>query len=260
MSKTEQQRQRKLAKKKSKDREKQLQAARLKAQLVSLGGKVLAASSGEVHTCLISDDCHNGTGIGWVTIARRMSGGMYLSVVFLIDMFCLGVKDVNVRPCGPADLREMLESMDRQSGYQAVTPGVARGFVEAAVAYAANLGLAPHADYSKAAGIWGQIEALPVPAHLTFGKNGRPTYIAGPHDDNARQNMIFRKLAEHVGEGNFDFVIAPQIDDRFGSFPSIEFSADDDDDDFYDEVDDEVDDMNAIDGVVIDRIDSEHAK
>jgi len=31
--------------------------------------------------------------------------------------------------------------------------------------------------------------------------------MAGPDDDNAKQNMIFRTLAQTVGEGNFNFTV-----------------------------------------------------
>jgi hypothetical protein len=38
---------------------------------------------------------------------------------------------------------------------------------------------------------------------LTFGRDGKPVYISGPHDDGER---IIRKLRRGLGDGNYDFV------------------------------------------------------
>ena len=38
---------------------------------------------------------------------------------------------------------------------------------------------------------------------LTFGRDGKPMYISGPHDDGER---IIRMLRRRLGDGNYDFV------------------------------------------------------
>lgn len=38
---------------------------------------------------------------------------------------------------------------------------------------------------------------------LTLGRDGKPMYISGPHDDGEK---IIRKLRRHLGDGNYDFV------------------------------------------------------
>ena len=206
MAKSEQQRQKKLTKKNAKDREKRLQMARQKSQLSSMSGQV-AAASGPPTICLVAAGCTDGIGIGSVLIARPIPRGQTVMVVFLLDMYCLGVKDVVFRVGSLADLRELVAKVGRSSALHPIAPGECRSLVEAAVRYAEGLGLPPHSDYRKVVGIFEGIESLPLADKFLFGKDGKPLFVNGPFDTEARQNMIHRALVKSVGEGNFHFAI-----------------------------------------------------
>jgi len=276
MAKTEQQRQRKLAKKKSKERLSQKVAAQRRQQMASLTGKMTAAANYPIHGCYISAACLDGRGMGPVMFVREKSPGQFVLAVFLIDSFCLGVKNAMAAYRSRSELTQVLEQMQEHGTFETVTPGVARGYVEAAIAYAASLGFKPHDDYRKIEPIWGTVEPEPIPEHYQFGKDGRPVFIAGPDDDEARQNMIFRTLAQTVGEENFDFTVFNRGSSNFerGSFDFDSIEATDLDDDHFEEnslfedagfeedyetgTDDELnthDDM-TIDGTVTRRVDS----
>ena len=43
------------------------------------------------------------------------------------------------------------------------------------------------------------------PSDIMFGRDGKPMYIKGPHDDTFRFMSALRKT---VGEGNFHFVVS----------------------------------------------------
>lgn len=128
-------------------------------------------------------------------------------VVFLLDMFCLGVKDVVFRTGSLADLRELAEKVGRSSALHPIAPGECRSLVEAAVRYAEGLGLPPHSDYRKVVGIFEGIESLPLPDKFRFGKDGKPLYVSGPFDTEARQNVIHRAMIKRVSQSNFHFAI-----------------------------------------------------
>jgi hypothetical protein len=55
-----------------------------------------------------------------------------------------------------------------------------RQVVYGAIGYARELGFEPHADFGRAAGYLG---AWHGQCELTFGRDGKPMYIGGPHDD-----------------------------------------------------------------------------
>ena len=120
MSTKEQRRQKKLAKKRSKQVIQRKQQARERNSLQSLGGQIEAASNGAVEHCLISDGvldpAHK---LGSVLISRRMPDRRLGCVRFLVDGMCLGVKDVHAFTCFPANMNEWLEKM----GDSIVRPG-----------------------------------------------------------------------------------------------------------------------------------------
>jgi hypothetical protein len=75
-----------------------------------------------------------------------------------------------------------------------------RQIVYGAIGYARELGFEPHPDFGRAAGYLG---AWDGECELTFGRDGKPMYIFGPHDDGEK---IIRKLRRRLGDGNYDFV------------------------------------------------------
>jgi hypothetical protein len=150
----------------------------------------------------------DGSGLASILIARDR--GSTVSVCgYLVDVWCLGVKDA----LGP-------KSVDRRKlpGYRdwyfrsyeqpplAVPIELARQLVFGAVAYAHELGFEPHPDFAACAGHLGTWSGS---SDITFGRDGKPTYIQGPHDDAGR---IIKTLRRSVGDGNFDYLtqIAPR--------------------------------------------------
>ena len=75
-----------------------------------------------------------------------------------------------------------------------------RQIVYGAIGYARELGFEPHPDFARAAGYLGTWVGE---CELTFGRDGKPMYISGPHDDGEK---IIRKLRRSLGDGNYDFV------------------------------------------------------
>jgi len=245
MPKSEQQRQKKLARKKTKERRAKKTLARKQQQLASLAGKMLAASSGEIVHCCIGTGLKEGTGMGTVWVSRRAPNGHIAVAIFLIDSYCLGVKDTAGLYRTPSDYAEIFERTTSHQEMEPARPEVARGLVEAAVDYAASLGFAPHIDYRKLQPIWGNIEAASVEGEFEFGSDGKPTYVNGPNDDPARQQLILKTLKQNVGEGNFHFTLGfPGGFDSELDFDDVE----------------EIDEVEAnelqVDGRVLQRIDS----
>ncbi len=46
-------------------------------------------------------------------------------------------------------------------------------------------------------------ESHPVTGRIEFGKEGKPLFINGPHDN---VQAILRQLMRTAGEGNFDYI------------------------------------------------------
>jgi hypothetical protein len=144
----------------------------------------------------------DGSGLASILVARDT--GSSVSVCgYLVDVWCLGVKDV----LGPKSVeRRKLPGFTGQYFRTYHRPPLAapielaRHVVFGAVAYARELGFEPHPDF---AGCAGHLGPRPASTDITFGRDGKPAYIQGPHD-NARR--ITKTLRRSVGDGNFDYL------------------------------------------------------
>lgn len=144
-------------------------------------------------------------GLVTALVARRRRHRRGATVcVYLLDVYCLGVKNA----IGP-------DTMDEQAlrrltdhafnGYQAppipAPIELVRELVHGAAEYAHQLGFAPHPDFDEARPHLGPWTS---PAAITFGRNSKPTYISGPHDDT---DHIIRTLQRAVGRKGFNYTI-----------------------------------------------------
>lgn len=154
----------------------------------------------------------NGTnGLAGVVVARRHRLQKVSACGYLVDTYCLGVKDV-VGPRVmqehdlPAFLRQFFVAFDVDDIGPLFAPlpaplDLARHLVWGAVDYARELGFQPAPGFQRAAGHLGPWEETSA---ITFGRDGMPMYVQGPYDD---PNRVFRTLTKSVGEDNFHYLI-----------------------------------------------------
>ncbi|QZZ21749.1 DNA-binding response regulator [Leptothermofonsia sichuanensis E412] len=142
----------------------------------------------------------------------RIERNQYLVGSYLVDYWCLGVKDT----FGPRKMdRIKYEALIQKAyagfsqRYREITLEQAQAVIFGAVDYAARFGLKPHRDFEQTKAHLGpRLETL---MELEFGKDGKPFYISGPYDNADR---IISTLREHAGEGNFDYLmgLGPELD------------------------------------------------
>ena len=131
--------------------------------------------------------------MGHVVISRFKTTGDAELGVFLLDTYCMGVKNAFFSKMTADEYEENMKKMF-PSGKIELTPAAGRKLVEDAVAYAAALGIGPHPDYKKACRVLGGINAADCDTKFEFGFNGKPFLISGPSDSMARIEQIAKKL------------------------------------------------------------------
>lgn len=146
-------------------------------------------------------------GMGYVCLSRRLPNGFVAVALFLLDRYCLGVKDVMAEVLGPSAYAEKMHEVRDRFVTKNLPPETIRNFVEGAVAYAAGLGLPPHSDYRKAKLIFGNINPDLSTEELEFGQDGKPLFVAGPYDDRQRCHRILHALEASCGPGGFHYVL-----------------------------------------------------
>jgi hypothetical protein len=161
------------------------------------------------------------SGCGYLVVSRFKADGRVESGFFLLDVFCLGVKDAGFHHFNSiVDYREsLIDRLFPDANQVQMTPAAARKLTEDATSYARGLGFSPGVDYKKASRVFGGITTAGCDEEFTFGKDGKPLYIQGPSDSPARVERILHALDARCGEGGYHYIIAA---DEFEAFDDEE--------------------------------------
>ncbi|MCA1602102.1 MAG: hypothetical protein LC776_10835 [Acidobacteria bacterium] len=210
MARDERQRQKKLAKRKTKRRKALLSIKNAVANLsssLSAAEQVLRAAKAPIHECLVPEGLFQ-AGLGTVIVSRKLANGYIGVSTFLLDVFCLGVKNAFFRMTSEWEYENNLRRFKREENFQNVSPVCVRKLVEEAEAYARDLGFSPHPDYQLAKKIFGDIDNNGCPMNFEFGKDGLPFFVAGPHDTPEKSSKIINTLTKRCGPGGFHYMAA----------------------------------------------------
>ena len=189
-------------------RRKEIVAEKRKAEMATIGGhearQVIEAAQAPIESSVVTDDLF-GLGIGWVALARRLRSGQIGASFFLVDVWCLGIKDAFFAVMS----REMFEERMEASGYDQqfvdIDPSVARKLLHDAAAYAMSLGLSPSDRFTDAEAIFGDIAM--ASDTFAFGKDGKPFFVSGPNDSPTRIRRVLDTLAKRAGPNDFDYIV-----------------------------------------------------
>lgn len=147
-----------------------------------------------------------GGGFAQILVARRDRASKITVCGFLVDVYCLGVKDaVPPKAMGIDSLGDFAQRYFSAFEDPPVPISLphAQAIVAGAIAYARDLGFEPHRDFAAAEPFLGAPPA-DVPA-IGFGHEGMPLYINGPRDN---AMGVVATLRQRCGEGNFHYLLA----------------------------------------------------
>ena len=190
-------------------RRKKLLAERRKIAIAAtqlpLAERMRRLASTPLHSCLMQDDVFE-RGNGMVILAREGVGGGLVMAAFLVDVHCLGVKDVVFRQSDTAEIEDIVAAMEEEVPFTPVDPSYARKLLRDCVAYARSLGIAPHPDYAATELLFGNASADACDATFSFGHEGEPLYVPGPTDTPTKIRQRLEQLRRTLGEDGFEFV------------------------------------------------------
>jgi hypothetical protein len=198
-------RQRKLERRASKRKHKKHQL--VKEMQGALGRQLTAATKFPPLDTLINETVWT-EGLGWVLFSRELPNGSIAVALFLVDRYCLGVKNALATIVGRFIYQsDFMRKIRAGFPCREVSPATVRKLVEEAVAYAHDLGFQPHADYDKAKLLFGDVDPSESTEQFEFGKDGMPLFISGPNDTPERCRQILKTLADTRGPDQSNFVI-----------------------------------------------------
>lgn len=163
-----------------------------------------------IHKCLINKDWQR-EGLAFIMVIRKMGGEKFLLGSYMVDIFCLGVKDAFVKIVDEDELNQFITESQWMDTACDIT--LAQNIIYGAMEYAEDLGFKPHTDFGLAQYVLDDIEDVEY-MEIEFGKNGKPLYIQG--DNDTKYLHILATLDKNVGVGNYEHVLEDElVDDAF---------------------------------------------
>ncbi len=158
----------------------------------------------DFYECYLNDDWQT-TGLANVSIIKKMPSGKFILGLFLVDNYCLGLKNtlfkfnIDISEC-----EELISSIYRtQSGYQKCETVFAHNLIYGAIDYAGDLGFYPQKDFKITEYLLDSDLINDGISEIEFGKDGNPLFVQGPNDN---VKKIINQLNKSVGEENYHFI------------------------------------------------------
>jgi hypothetical protein len=144
-------------------------------------------------------------GLVQILLARQQPDGNICFGTYLVDKLCLGLKSTfaNAGFSRTRYLNEVRNTIFRQMEPQECPIELANQMVYASIDYAAQFGFEPDKDFALSQYVLPPRGELEEPYQLTFGRDGKPFFVAGPYDNSAR---ILKQLEKTAGPGNYHYL------------------------------------------------------
>ena len=190
-------------------RRKQVVAQKRRAEVLeaSLPARVLRAAHAPIQHCFLTESVFD-IGMGTLVLARGATPHHISLSSFLIDVFCLGIKDV-MFDLFERDVFEMyMDATDAMSPMISVDPSYARKLLRDLAAWSQSIGFAPHRDFAVVERMFGDVSADASDAIFRFGRDGKPVYIPGPIETAPLIRRRIEQLQKYLGDDGFGFETA----------------------------------------------------
>jgi hypothetical protein len=190
-------------------RRKQVVAQKRRDELLenALPARVLRATQAPIQHCFLTEDLFK-IGIGVMVLARGATHHHVAIGSFLIDVFCLGIKDAAFQRLEGEEFEVYMVRTDLGSPTISVDPSYARKLLRDVAAWAQSIGFAPHRDFTAVERIFGDVSADAGGASFQFGRDGKPVYVPGPADTPLLIRQRVEQLRKHLGDDGFEFETA----------------------------------------------------
>jgi len=168
--------------------------------------QIATAANSPIHEALVPAKLFE-LGMGNLVFSRSLPDGRIALAGFLLDVFCLGVKNAFVAIVARDEYAKRLSSWSTVESLQPMDPACFRKLVEGGVAYARDLGFKSHPDYAVASQIFGDVQGTTCPTRFEYGHDGKPFYISGPHETATQVRNIVEQLERRLGPGGFHYLV-----------------------------------------------------
>jgi hypothetical protein len=136
-----------------------------------------------------------------IAIVRKMGGDKFAIGMYLLDLYCLGLKDGFYKIEPEYEKEELIKQISNDMKMIPCDATLAQNIIYGAIEYAEDLGFKPNKEFAVLQYLLDDLEELEY-IEVEFGYKGKPMYIPSPHDN---VGLTLSILDKSVGEGNYYF-------------------------------------------------------
>ncbi len=140
------------------------------------------------------------SGFASIIVSRNHINGNFTFAVYLVDLYCLGVKDTFYESNVNTEFTELLDKFMRQQQVEEIDYALTHNIIYGAVEYAEDLGFKPHKGFEISQYVLEEDDDRVELIDIQFGLNGKPAILLGKEKHPAN---IITTLERTVGKGNF---------------------------------------------------------
>lgn len=160
-------------------------------------------------------------GLGYVIVIREHTGGKKSFAVYMVDRWCVGVKDTFFNVRQDDDSIEELFSRIREYRLQEVSYNEAHNMVWGAVDYAEEAGIKPHKDFATTQYFLEEdTDEIPL-IEYEFGKDGKHYLVA---KSQLELSKYLQPMKKNLSEDEYTCVVADydEDDEEWDDYDDVE--------------------------------------
>lgn len=163
-----------------------------------------------IDSCWILEDWQD-VGETTVLIARRHASGKYTIGLYLVDTFCLGLKDTFYKfNVSSQEYDDLLDQISIGGNYIQVSYNEAHNLIFGAIAFAEEAGIKPSPEFALTQYLLEEdTEDVPL-IEYEFGKNGKHFLVA---KNNLELNTYLPLLEKNLPEEEYDFIFPDELEE-----------------------------------------------
>lgn len=152
--------------------------------------------------CYVSPDWEE-SGLAQVIVARKRPSGNIAGVMFLVDTYCLGVKNVNINVNMPEEeFEDIIQEFKEDIGLKEISYNEAHNLIYGAISFAEEGGINPAPGFNIGQYILEEdTEDIPL-IEYDYGKNGKHLLVIGSD----KKEKHYLKTLEKILGTNFDYI------------------------------------------------------
>jgi len=194
------------------------------------------ARSLPIFECLVKADWET-TKLAPIIIARNHTNGNITVCSYLVDLACLGVKDTMYLFNVPIQkYEEFKEKVSRGMEMIEIDYVLAHNIVYAGIEFAETYGFKPNKDFESVTKYMLEVDSEEIELiEIECGDEGKPIYLRGPFEDEAKARKIVAQLEKTAGPGNYvymdrydEFKAKDEFEDAVNEYDDFDIDFDDD--------------------------------